>query len=97
MTEYRNAFHEPGKDWSGPPVYRHDKNPCLEYRGFKVYKLFDRAYDYVYDGVCITQRGGLSKHVIDNVIENTDSDDSRYYIAPAAREHLQANCDRGGA
>jgi hypothetical protein len=51
--------------------------PLLSYRGFDIYEWSEFGYpgfDYVYDGVCITQRAGVSKYkqVIDELLDSKE-------------------------
>jgi hypothetical protein len=82
----------------GPEFYENDAPVVCEYRGFKVYEIdvprsayysdagdTVKAYDYVYEGVCVTQRAGASKpkEVIDQIYVEDK------YAAPVVREHLR--------
>lgn len=68
QNEYQNPFRpkEPNA------VFRNDAKCVREYKGYRVYKIADRAYDIVKDGVCITQRCGHSKELIDRIDRNED-------------------------
>ena len=73
-NEYKNPWHGDGTTRYGPAIYRNNAPLVLEYKGYKVYKLFDKAFDIVFDGVCITQRQGYSKSLIDKI----DNGECRY-------------------
>ena len=74
MNAYKNPWHKPTAygydDTYGPEIYRNNASVHFTARGFTVYKLNDKHYDYVYNGVCITQRAGASNpgEVIDSII-----------------------------
>lgn len=55
-NRYYNPWHK-----TGQPTHFENDAPCVfEYRRFQVFNLFDKAYDYVFDNCCITQRAGAS-------------------------------------
>lgn len=70
---YKNPWYEPGGKY-GPPVYTHDKRPMIDYRGVRIFKVWERRYDFVMNGVCITQRAGASKprELIDDILDGKD-------------------------
>lgn len=58
--------------------YENNAPQVLEHRGVKVFKLFDKAFDFVLGDCCITQRAGITnaKHEIDELLNgNTPTDD----------------------
>lgn len=63
MTEsYRNPWYE--GDVETLKFYKTDVTP-IEYRGFKIYQRSEGTYDYVKDGICLAQRCGFGKEVVD--------------------------------
>jgi len=70
-NQYRNLWH---KSLNVPkPEFYQNNAPQVrpEYRSVKVYKLFDRGYDFVFAGCCITQRAGVTRYreVIDELLD----------------------------
>lgn len=65
-TTYKNPWHKPGSHEYGPPYYTTSATP-VGYHGYLIYRVRDRGYDVVRDGVCVTQVGSLSaaKQAID--------------------------------
>lgn len=60
MTTYRNPWHNPAHPNQGPRVYETDAQP-IEYGGYLIYQRIPGVvWDVVRDGVCVTQRAGLS-------------------------------------
>lgn len=43
--------------------------PVFVHRGVSIYKRFDRAFVYLVDGVCVTERGGYSREAIDTMLD----------------------------
>jgi hypothetical protein len=73
ITSYKNPWYEPGGKY-GPPVYTCEKRPMITYRGVQIFKVWERRYDVVMNGVCITQRAGASnpRQLIDNILDGKD-------------------------
>ena len=66
---YRNPWYKPsGHD---PEFYRTSAKP-VEYRGMMVYRRLPNCHDIVYQGVCVSQRVGWSKALIDRIIAGAD-------------------------
>ena len=65
-NRYFNPWHKRGQ----ATHYENDACCICEYKGFRVFKLFDKAFDYVFDNCCITQRAGASnpEKVIDELL-----------------------------
>ena len=61
MNRYRNPWHKslniPTKEF-----YENDAPMVAQYRGVKIYKLWNKAYDFVFGDCCITQRAGITEH-----------------------------------
>lgn len=83
---YANPWHNPFDKQYGPSIYWNNAPLVLEYREVKVYKLFDQAFDYVFKGVCITQRIKASKGVIDRIL-----DGKCHYVRGLVADHLKEN------
>jgi len=69
MTTYRNPWYRPSVG-GDPEFYTTDVKP-MEHRGVLVYqRIKGRCWDYVKDGVCLTQRAGASRYreVIDELL-----------------------------
>lgn len=68
-NRYRNPWHDE-LNVRKPPFYENDAPMVAEYRGVKIFKLFNRGYDFVLAGCCITQRAGITEHrkVIDEIL-----------------------------
>ena len=64
--KYYNPWHKIGE----PTHYENNAKCVCEYRDFRVYKVHDKHFDYVYDNCCITQRAGASdpKRVINTLL-----------------------------
>lgn len=76
MAEYKNPWFRSSRDSS--PTFKTDVRPT-EYRG---YQIFHRGggWDVVKDGVCRTQRVGLSgaKGYVDAVLDHDDQCDCNF-------------------
>jgi len=62
--------------------------PCVaEYRGVKIYKLWNQAYDFVLGDCAITQRSGITEHKreIHHLLDGETPCDTLIY------QHLTAN------
>jgi len=71
MNRYINTFHN--KQYQGSvPVVEHDLKPYIEHNGYTVFKLFDKAFDVVFDGILITQRCGCSIGLLDSIDAGND-------------------------
>lgn len=72
-NSYVNPWHKPNGH-QGPPIFQNYAPVICEHRGFKVFRLHDRHYDYVFNGRCVTQRAGASKakEVIDTILAGED-------------------------
>lgn len=70
-ASYLNPWAEALRD--GERVFKTDVKPT-EYRGFLIYQRIPKSFEVVKDGVCLTQRAGLSgaKRAIDNLLDNPD-------------------------
>ena len=68
-AKYLNPWYLPG---GYSPQYFETSVKPKEYRGFLIYERIKKSFDIVFDGVCITQRGGWSKDSIDNIIAGGD-------------------------
>ena len=72
-NEYENPWHKgAGQPHYGPAIYRNNANLVLDYKGYKVYQIFNYGpsqalFDIVFDGACISQRCGYSKELIDKI------------------------------
>lgn len=70
---FKNKYKNP---WANdlnqkkPEFYENNAPVVLEHRGVKVYKLWEKSFDFVFNGVCITQRSGASKakEIIDSLL-----------------------------
>lgn len=74
MPTYVNPWYyeNPGMQ----PTFHTDKTP-IEYRGVLGYQRIPGAWDYVLDGICITQRCGWSTQWIDDVLDGRSVDVQR--------------------
>ena len=70
-NQYRNLW---AKSLKLPEFYRNDANELYSHRGVSVYKVFDKHYDFVIGGACITQRAGAKdrKKVIDGILDGQE-------------------------
>ncbi len=70
MNRYRNPWHKETTQTT-PEFYQNEARQVLEHRGVKVFKLFDRGYDFVLSDCCITQRAGVTeaKREIDALLD----------------------------
>lgn len=72
MNKYRNPWHK-SLNIPKPEFYENEFKLVHEYRGVKIYKGWDKCFDYVILDCCITQRAGFSKEtciqVIDDILE----------------------------
>ena len=69
--KYKNPWWRKDRQRSyGPEFYVASDGPIHTYREVSIYTRFS-SYDYVIDGVCITQRAGISKYkeVIDDILD----------------------------
>lgn len=65
---------------------------CLfTYRGVEVYKNPAGSWDYILDGVAITQRAGFSADKAPAIIDAILDGDEYTYCADAVCEHLRAH------
>lgn len=71
MNIYRNPWHKQNGT-QGPAMYKNEAPLVMEHRGVKVYKLFDKAYDLVFNDCCISQRCGCSVELIDRIMDGKD-------------------------
>src|SRR5689334_6224148 len=71
LSTYKNPWHADGY---GPAFYSTDKKPMLTYRGVQVFKICKERYDYVMNGVCLTQRAGATRarEVINAILDGQD-------------------------
>lgn len=73
-NKYRNPW---AKDLNTPkPEFYENDAPCIfEHRGVKVFQLHTHSFDYVLDGVCITQRCGARnpRRLIDSILDGKQS------------------------
>lgn len=53
----------------GPEKFEYNGKPLLTYRGVEVYKNPCGSWDYVFDGMTITQRSGFTKDGAPGVID----------------------------
>jgi hypothetical protein len=72
VERYRNPWHQGADKVNayGPPLYTTDVK-SKEYKGHLIYeRIKGMCWDVVKDGVCVTQRAGLSgaKKAIDNLV-----------------------------
>lgn len=60
QNRYRNPWF---KSCNAPRAefYENDAPQVLEHRGVKVFKLFNKGYDFVLGDCCITQRAGITE------------------------------------
>lgn len=75
-TRYRNPWHDPTRSAdpiNNPEYFEHDKKPMFTHKGVQVFKVWERRYDYVLQGVCITQRCGASREVIDDIMRGVQT------------------------
>lgn len=59
MNTYRNPWHRPGRQWSGPSEYTTGTHP-EHYRGYDIYHREREVWDVVINGECVAQRAGLN-------------------------------------
>jgi hypothetical protein len=67
---YKNPWHTPSGNY-GPEFYEANSKPH-HYRGYDIYRQGEKHYDIVKDGMCITQRCGWSKELIDRIINGEE-------------------------
>ncbi len=70
MNRYRNPWFK-SCNTPRPEFYENTAKQVLIYRGVRVYKLFERGYDFVLGDCCITQRAGVTeaKREIDKILD----------------------------
>lgn len=70
QNRYKNPWYK-STNIPRPEFYENSAPQVAEYRQVKIYKLFDRAYDFVLSGMCITQRAGITEHKceIDSILD----------------------------
>lgn len=78
LTIYKNPWHD-GTPNYGPAMFRHQHKPLHTYNGVEVYRIHESHFDYVKEGVCLTQRAGATKYkeVIDNLLKGSDFEAER--------------------
>lgn len=85
MNRYKNPWAEM-TNIRGKEFYENNAPLYCEHRGVQVYRLFDKAFDCVIDGMCVTQLAGFSKPThLDALL-----DGERGCVQEVA-EHLRAN------
>jgi hypothetical protein len=98
MNKYKNPWHRPEDRSWGPEYYENEAPVVCSHRGFIVYEVdvqrsyyygrpedTVKQYDYVFEGVCITQRPptGSPEEVIDIVYKEPR------YASAVVRDHLE--------
>ena len=84
QVTYVNVFRVKGYAETQVRTLNSDNSKkCFEYRGVTVYKNFRRSFDYVYDGVCITQRMGCSNDCATEFVDRFLANDQRNDIQRA--------------
>ena len=91
MARYKNPWHVPGSFY-GPEYHETSARP-KEYRGFFVYKISDRHFDIVKNGVCLTQRAGDKNNGLNEIIDGIIS--SNDYFSARCREILKKHAAAG--
>jgi hypothetical protein len=84
-NRYRNPWHDK-LNVPKPSHYENDAPMVAEYRGVRIFKLFNRAYDFVLGDTCISQRAGITDHrkVIDDMFSGESC------CCQAVADHLRA-------
>lgn len=69
-NRYRNPWHK-SCNTPRPEFYENSAKQVLIHRGVRVYKLFERGYDFVLGDCAITQRAGITeaKREIDALLD----------------------------
>ena len=70
QTVARNPWHKPGKPEYGPETYIYEGQPIATHRGVSVFWNPCGSYDYVFAGVTITQRAGLTKSRVPEIVDS---------------------------
>ena len=70
-ASYINPWHKQESGSDSAPMFTTDAKP-VEYRGFLIYRRLPASFEVVKDGICLTQRAGLTgaKWAIDNLLDN---------------------------
>ena len=70
------------------PTFTYPGKPLLEYRGFAVFKNPEGSWDYLFDGLPITQRAGFDpakgREIIDDILAG-----KVWITGDLVRKHLQ--------
>lgn len=56
-SRYRNPWHKSGQPQYGPAFYETTVQPT-KYRGYQIFRIHERHYDVVRNGVCVHQMAG---------------------------------------
>ncbi len=87
MTRYLNPWHESRSFRRTPQYFEHDGAQVgAVYRGVTIYRRPEGYYDFVFDGMCVTQRAGITEAiaVIDGILDGNDA-----YVCDTVAAHLR--------
>ncbi len=80
LNRYKNPWSK-SCNTPRPKYYENNAPKVATYRDVEIYKLFDKAFDFVLSGVCIAQRAGITEHEreIDALLEGRTPCDTVVY------------------
>ena len=90
QTTARNPWHKPGKTEYGPETYVYYGKPLSAHRGVSVFWNHRGSYDYVFAGVTITQRAGLTKSRVHEIVDSLLTGNDQLSNS-TVKAHIRAN------
>ncbi len=88
-----NPWHDAARISNSKPVLSYEGRCLLSHRGVEVYKNPAGSWDYVYEGMAITQRAGINKgracDIIDGILSMSDESMDWMLTSRAVQAHIK--------
>ncbi len=90
-----NPWYDAARISNSKPVLAYEGNRLLSYRGVDVYRNLSGSWDYLYNGMAITQRAGFNKDraraIIDGILSMSDESMDWMLTSRAVQAHVKAS------